>query len=77
MCLAALFLGVSAEIPAAEAEVPRAEFFTGFESSDNYNSGYVGGGYAFGKGLFEPGLRLRAVGSLGGYHYDGTLLTPA
>jgi hypothetical protein len=35
----------------------------------------VGGGYAFGKGLYEKGLRLRAVGSFGRYHYDGTLLT--
>jgi hypothetical protein len=34
----------------------------------------VGGGYAFGKGLYEAGFRLRAVGSFGGYQYDGTLL---
>ena len=53
----------------------RGVFFTGFEASDNYASGYVGGGYAFGKGLYEKGLRLRAVGSFGRYHYDGTLLT--
>ena len=59
----------------AEPQMPHIEFFTGFEESDNYASGYVGGGYAFGKGLYEKGWRLRAVGSFGRYHYDGTLLT--
>ena len=34
---------------------------------------YVGGGSALGKGLYEPGFRLRAVASFGRYHYDGTL----
>jgi hypothetical protein len=58
----------------AEPEAPHTETFIGFEASDNYTSGYVGGGYAFGKGLYEPGFRLRAVGSFSGYHYDGTLL---
>jgi hypothetical protein len=58
----------------AEPEAPRTEYFTGFEVSDNYASGYVGGGYAFGKsGLYEPGFRLRAVGAYGRYHYDGML----
>jgi len=57
----------------AELDPPHTEFFTGFETSDNYASGYVGGGYAFGKGLYENGLRLRAVGSYSRYHYDGTL----
>jgi Cellulose biosynthesis protein BcsS len=66
---------VLAETAGAEPEAPHTEFFTGFESSDNYTSGYVGGGYAFGKGLYEPGFRLRAVGSFGGYHYDGALLS--
>lgn len=54
---------------------PHAEYFTGFEVSDNYASAYVGGGYAFGKaGLYGSGFRLRAVGAYGPYHYDGTLL---
>ena len=43
----------------AEPDQPRTELFTGFETSDNYTSGYLGGGYAFG-GLHERGLRLRA-----------------
>jgi len=34
----------------------------------------VGAGYAFGKGLYESGWRLRAVGSFGRYHYDSSLL---
>ena len=55
----------------ADPEVPRIEFFTGFESS--YTSAYVGGGYAFGKGFHQESLRLRAVGSLGRYHYDSSL----
>jgi cellulose biosynthesis protein BcsS len=45
------------------------------EASDNYASAYVGAGTALGKGVYEPGFRLRAVGSFGRYHYDGTLLT--
>jgi Cellulose biosynthesis protein BcsS len=60
----------------AEFESPKSEYFTGFEASDNYASGYVGAGYALGKsGLYEPGYRLRAVGAYGRYHYDGALLT--
>ena len=47
--------------------------FSGLEASDNYTSGHVGGGYALGKSLYEPGWRLRAVGAYGTYHYDGTL----
>jgi hypothetical protein len=40
----------------AEFESPKSEYFTGFEASDNYASGYVGAGYALGKsGLYEPG----------------------
>jgi hypothetical protein len=62
----------------AEFDSPKTEFFTGFEASDNYASGYVGAGYALGKaGLYEPGFRLRAVGAYGRYHYDGALLTDA
>lgn len=51
--------------------------FTGFEASDNYASGYVGGGYAFGKGLYAPGWRVRAVGAYGQFHYDGALFDGA
>ena len=72
--LAPLFVALLA-IPGALAdqEVPRIEFFTGVEASDNYTSAYVGGGYAFGKGFHQESLRHRAVGSLGRYHYDGSL----
>lgn len=57
----------------AEPDAPHAETFSGFEASNNYTSGYVGSGYAFGKDLYAPGLRLRAVGAYGRYHYDGRL----
>ncbi len=57
----------------ADSEAPRNEFFTGFEASDNYASAYLGGGYAFGKGLYAPGWRLRSVASYGRYRYDGAL----
>jgi hypothetical protein len=57
----------------AQTDAPHAELFTGFEASDNYASGYLGGGYALGKGLYDEGWRVRAVGSFGRYHYDGTL----
>ena len=44
---------------------PRTEYFTGFEASDNYASGYVGAGYAFGKGLAtRSGLALARRGRL-------------
>jgi hypothetical protein len=59
----------------AQSVQPKTEIFTGVEASDNYASVYVGAGTALGKGLYEPGFRLRAVGSFGRYHYDGTLLT--
>ena len=59
----------------AEPDLPRTEYFTGFEVSDNYASGYVGAGYAFGKaGYAAPGFRLRAVGAYGRYDYQGSLL---
>jgi hypothetical protein len=72
------FLGLClfAAVASAQSDPQRTEIFTGFEASDNYASGYVGAGYAFGKaGLYERGFRLRAVGAFGRYHYDGTLLT--
>ena len=64
-------------VPAASAQSvqPKTEIFTGVEASDNYASVYMGAGTVLGKGLYEPGFRLRAVGSFGRYHYDGTLLT--
>ena len=48
----------------AEGEAPfHCESFSGFEASDNYAIGYVGGGYAFGKALHAPGWRMRGVGA--------------
>ena len=59
----------------AEPNSPRTEYFTGFEVSDNYASGYVGAGYAFDKaGYAAPGFRLRAVGAYGRYDYEGSLI---
>ena len=46
---------------------------TGLDASNNATTGYLGAGYAFGKGLYAPGWRVRAVGSLGRYDYRGTL----
>ena len=72
--LVALGLGVLTAANAfAQAEQPRVEFFTGLEVNDNSLGGYAGTGYAFGKGLYDSGWRARAVGSLGLYHYDGSL----
>jgi hypothetical protein len=72
-----LFLGCCLNASAgsvAPNAAPHAEYFTGFEVSDNYASAYVGGGYAFGKaGLWGPGFRVRAFGAYGPYHYDGAL----
>lgn len=73
LCAAVLMLAASSKTVRSEPGGPHAEMFSGFEASDNYASGYVGGGYAFGKGLYAPGWRLRAVGAYGRYHYDGTL----
>ena len=71
----AVYCLVAAAAPLrADPDPPQAEMFSGFEASDNYASGYVGGGYAFGNGLYAPGLRLRAVGAYGRYHYDGDVL---
>ena len=65
-----LGLCLSASEALAEPDQPRTEYFTGFEVSDNYASGYVGAGYAFGKaGYAAPGFRLRAVGAYGRYDY--------
>lgn len=61
----------------ADAEEPRWETSSGFETSNNYASGYVGAGYAFGKGLQSTGWRARIVGAYGRYHYDGALFDGA
>ena len=71
--LAVLAIAAAATSAIAEPDAPRNEIFTGFEVSDNYASAYLGGGYAFGKGLHAPCWRLRSVASYGRYHYDGTL----
>ena len=43
----------------AEFDSPKSEYFTGFEASDNYASGYVGAGYALGKAaLYERGFHV-------------------
>lgn len=73
--IASLILCLFAPVASAQSVEPNTEIFTGVEASDNYASVYVGAGTALGKGLYEPGFRLRAVGSFGRYHYDGTLLT--
>jgi hypothetical protein len=73
-----LGLCLSAAEALADPDQPRTEYFTGFEVSDNYASGYVGAGYAFGKaGYAAPGFRLRAVGAYGRYHYRGSLFLDA
>lgn len=69
----ALAFNLAPPAACAQSDAPRNEFFSGFELSDNYASVYLGGGYAFGKGLFAPGWRLRSVASYGRYRYDGTL----
>ena len=62
-----------ASLALAAAQDPHAEIFTGLDASNYALSGYLGAGYAFGKGLYAPGWRVRAVGSLGSYDYSGTL----
>jgi hypothetical protein len=60
----ALTSSLAADVACAEPDGPHSELFTGVEASDNYTSDYVGG-YAFGKGLYAPGWRVRAVGAYG------------
>ena len=69
ICLLGAGLLLASLAPAA-AQDPHAEIFTGLDASNNAVSGYLGAGYAFGKGRYAPGWRVRAVGSLGSY---GTL----
>jgi hypothetical protein len=64
---------ILASINPVAAQDPHTEISTGLEASNNAVSGYLGAGYAFGKGLYERGWRVRAVGSLGSYDYRGTL----
>lgn len=72
-----LIASFAADVAHAGPDAPHTELFTGLEASDNYTSGYVGGGYAFGKGLYAPGWRVRAVGAYGRYDYDGALFDGA
>jgi hypothetical protein len=52
------------------ADGAHTEIFTGLDATDNSTQGYVGGGYAFGKGMDERGLRFRVLGAFGGYNYE-------
>ena len=72
ICLLGAGLLLASLAPAA-AQDPHGEIFTGLDASNNATTGYLGAGYAFGKGLYAPGWRVRAVGSLGRYDYRGTL----
>jgi hypothetical protein len=44
-----------ASLVSAAAQDPHTEIFTGLEASNNAITGYLGAGYAFGKGLYERG----------------------
>jgi hypothetical protein len=61
-----------ASLASAAAQDPHTEIFTGLEASNNAISGYLGVGYAFGKGLYEPGWRVhgRRGGALRNDEYD-------
>ena len=62
-----------ASLTSATAGDPQAEIFTGLDASNNAVSGYLGGCHAFGKGLYDQGWCIRAVGSPVCYDYPGTL----
>src|SRR5262245_47514700 len=62
-----------ASLLSAAAKDPHSEIFTGLEAGNNAISGFLGAGCAFGKGLYKAGWRVRAVGALGRYDYQGTL----
>lgn len=49
---------------------PTREVFSGVDVTGNSASTYLGGGTSFGKGLWTPGWRGRAVGGIGRYNYD-------
>lgn len=49
---------------------PTHETFTGVDVTGNSASTYLGAGTSFGKGLWTPGWRGRAVGGLGRYNYE-------
>jgi hypothetical protein len=75
--LAALSLAAASPAEAQDAPdqvQPMNELFSGFDLGGNATSGYLGGGTSFGKGLWTPGWRARAVGSLGRYDYDSSLM---
>ena len=56
ICLLGAGLLLASLAPTA-AQDPHAEIFTGLDASNNAVSGYLGAGYAFGKGLYAPGWR--------------------
>ena len=60
-----------------QPDAVRTELFTGFEATDNDASGYLGAGYAFGKGLCAPGFRIRVVGASGATIIEGSLSSTA
>ncbi len=64
---------IAATPAAAGGDAPTTEIFAGVGVEDNSTQGYVGAGFAFGKGLYAPGWRLRAVGAFGGYDYQSAL----
>ncbi|GFO82365.1 MAG: hypothetical protein A49_19920 [Methyloceanibacter sp.] len=72
-CLPVLFVASLPGTAVAGEDQPRREVFSGVETTNNYTGVYAGGGYAFGEGLYGSGWRVRAVGALGRYSYDGTL----
>ncbi len=49
---------------------PTGETFTGVDVTGTSASTYLGAGTSFGKGLWTPGWRGRAVGGLGRYNYE-------
>lgn len=72
-CLPILLVAGLSGTAVAGEDQPRREVFSGVETTNNYTGVYAGGGYAFGEGLYGSGWRVRAVGAVGRYSYDGTL----
>jgi hypothetical protein len=59
--------------PCLSRERPTTKIFAGTGVEDNSTQGYVGAGYAFGKGLLLAWLPPLAVGAFGGYNYKSAL----
>ncbi|MEM7618840.1 MAG: cellulose biosynthesis protein BcsS [Pseudomonadota bacterium] len=51
----------------------KADFFSGMEVTKSSYYGYAGTTWAFGKGLDQPGYRLRLSGGTGRYTYESEL----